>query len=81
MNEIVLTLEDRKAAKKLADKIEKSLTRCKERKLTAEVAKPDKVNSIGARTSEITGYTAIVRQKAAAGPRSSGLASCGPATS
>ena len=81
VNEIVLTLKDRKAAKGLAGDIQKYLTSCKDRKLTAAVAKPDKVSSIGARASEITGYTAVVRQKAGRGPRSSGWASCGPATS
>ena len=64
MNEIVLTLKDRKAAKGLAGDIPKYLTSCKDRKLTAAVAKPHKVSSIGARASEVTGYTAIVRQKA-----------------
>ena len=64
VNEIVLTLKDRKAAKRLAGDIQKYLTSCKDRKLTADVSKPDKVSSIGARGSEITGYTAVVRQKA-----------------
>ena len=64
VNEVVLTLKDRKAAKSLANRIEKSLTSCKDRKLTAVVAKPDKVSSVGARASEITGYTTVVQQKA-----------------
>ena len=48
----------------LAGDIQKYLTSCKDRKLTAAVSKPHKVSSIGARASEVTGYTAIVRQKA-----------------
>ena len=69
MNEIVLTMKDRKAAKRLAGDIKKDLESCKDRKLTAAVAKPDKVSGVGARSTEIAGYTAIVEQKAGRGPR------------
>ena len=80
VNEIVLTLKDRKA-KGLAGDIQKYLTSCKDRKLTAAVSKPHKVSSIGARASEVTGYTAIVRQKAGTRTTKFRWASYGPATS
>jgi hypothetical protein len=64
VNEVVLTLENRKAANKLADRIKKNLKSCKDRKLTAEVSKTVTVRSTGARSTDITGYTATVEQKA-----------------
>ena len=64
VNEVVLTLENPKAARKLADRIEKNLKSCKERKLTAEVSKTVTVRSTGARGTKVTGYTATVQQKA-----------------
>ena len=63
VNEIVLTLKDPKAARAAGD-IQKYLTSCKDRKLTAAVSKPHKVSSIGARASEVTG---LHRDRAAEG--------------
>ena len=63
VNQIVLNLEDAKSAKALVEKIKTNLEDCKERQLTATVSKPRKVASVGARDSEVSGYTAIVEQK------------------
>ena len=64
LNEIVLTMENEKAAEQLVAKIKKDLESCKERKLTATVSKPAKVDGVGARNAEVTGYTSTVEQKA-----------------
>ena len=66
LNEIVLTMENEKAAEQLVAKITKDLESCKERKLTATVTKPAKVDSVGARNAEVAGYTSTVEQKAGA---------------
>jgi hypothetical protein len=58
-----ITSKDAKAATALVDKIKKDLETCKERRLTATVADPQKVSSIGARSIGIVGYTAVVQQK------------------
>jgi hypothetical protein len=67
MNEIVLTTKDAKAANKLVDKIKSDLTRCKNRKLTASVSKPNKVTSVGAQKTKIAGWTSVVKQKSTDG--------------
>ena len=63
VNVIRVTSKDAKAATALVDKIKKDLETCKERRLTATVAKPQKVTGIGARSAQIVGYTAVVQQK------------------
>ena len=67
VNQIVVKTKDAKAATALVDKIKKDLQTCKERRLTATVADPEKVNGIGARSTEVTGYTAVVEQKRSGG--------------
>jgi hypothetical protein len=67
VNEILIRTKDAKAATALVDKIKKDLQTCKERRLTATVEKPKKISSIGARSSEINGYTAVVHQKTSQG--------------
>jgi hypothetical protein len=67
MNEIVLTTKDAKAANKLVDKIKSDLTRCKNRRLTASVSKPNKVTSVGAQKTKIAGWTSVVKQKSTDG--------------
>ena len=64
VNEI---LADRKSAKEaataLVDKIKKDLETCKERRLTATVKDPVRVRGVGARNTEVDGYTAVVEQR------------------
>jgi hypothetical protein len=67
LNEIVLTMKDSKAADKQVAKIKSNLTSCKKRVLTASVAKPTKVTSIGAQNTKIAGWTAVVSQKSTQG--------------
>jgi hypothetical protein len=67
MNEIVLTTKDAKAASKLVDKIKSDLTRCKNRKLTASVSKPNNITSVGAQKTKIAGWTSVVKQKSTDG--------------
>jgi hypothetical protein len=67
LNEIVLTMKDSKAAGKQVAKIKSNLTSCKKRVLTASVAKPTKVTSIGAQNTKIAGWTAVVSQKSTQG--------------
>jgi hypothetical protein len=67
MNEIVLTTKDAKAANKLVDKIKSDLTRCKNRRLTASVSKPNRVTSVGAQKTKIAGWTSVVKQKSTDG--------------
>ena len=67
VNEIRITAKDAKAAIALVDKIKKDLETCKERRLTATVEDPKKVSSIGARGTEVAGYTAVVEQKTSQG--------------
>jgi hypothetical protein len=67
VNEILIRTKDAKAATQLVDKIKKDLDTCKERRLTATVDKPEKISSVGARSSEINGYTAVVHQKTSQG--------------
>ncbi|HSU35603.1 MAG TPA: hypothetical protein VLJ88_08080 [Propionibacteriaceae bacterium] len=64
LNEIVLTMENPKAADALVAKIKKDLESCKDRKLTATVSKPARVDGVGARNAQVTGYTSTVEQKA-----------------
>ena len=64
VNVIHLTTKDAKAATALVDKIKKDLQTCRERRLTATVEDPEKVSGVGARNAEISGYTAVVEQKA-----------------
>ena len=63
VNQVVLTVKDAKAAKALVEKIKTNLGDCKERRLTATVSDPKKVSGIGARNTDVTGYTAVVEQK------------------
>ena len=63
LNDIVVTMKDENAAKKLVDKVRSDLDSCEKRKLTAKVSKPEKVSGPGARKSEVAGYTAKVSQR------------------
>ena len=67
VNQIRVTTKDAKAATALVNKIKKDLETCKERRLTATVKDPEKVTGIGARSTEVTGYTAVVEQKRSGG--------------
>jgi hypothetical protein len=67
LNEIVLTMKDAKAADKLVGKIKSSISGCKSRRLTARVTNSTKVTSVGARKTEVSGWTAIVNQKSTQG--------------
>lgn len=80
LNEIVLTTKNTKAARKLVDEIKSNLTRCKKLRLTASVTKPDRVTSIGARSTKITGWTAVVSQRSTQGTAKYrvGIVSAGP---
>ena len=80
LNEIVLTTKNTKAAGKLVDEIKSNLTRCKKLRLTASVTKPDRVTSIGARNTKITGWTAVVSQRSTQGTAKYrvGIVSAGP---
>jgi hypothetical protein len=80
LNEIVLTMKNTKAASKQVDAIKSSLASCKTRRLTASVSKPDKVTSIGAQSTKVTGWTADVRQKSTQGTvrYRVGIVSAGP---
>lgn len=69
LNDIVVTLTDANAAQKLVDRIESDLTSCENRQLTATVSKPEKVASIGARKTPVTGWTADVSQKSTKGDK------------
>jgi hypothetical protein len=63
VNVIVLTVKDDKAGTDVVERIRKNLETCKDRRLTATVAKPVKVSGPGARGVEVTGYTTTVEQK------------------
>lgn len=80
LNEIVLTTKNTKAAGKLVDEIKSNLNRCKKLRLTASVTKPDRVTSIGARSTKITGWTAVVSQRSTQGTAKYrvGIVSAGP---
>jgi hypothetical protein len=80
LNEIVLTMKNAKAASKQVDTIKSSLASCKSRRLTASVSKPDKVTSIGARSTKVTGWTTDVSQKSTQGTVKYrvGIVSAGP---
>ncbi|HET9302861.1 MAG TPA: hypothetical protein VFO20_08795, partial [Propionibacteriaceae bacterium] len=67
VNEITLTTKDPKAASKLVGQFKSDLTACKKSKLTARVSKPQKITSIGAQNTKITGWTAFVTQKSTQG--------------
>jgi hypothetical protein len=67
LNEIVLTMKNPKAASKQVAKIKSNLTGCKKRVLTASVARPKKVTSIGAQNTEVIGWTAVVSQRSTQG--------------
>jgi hypothetical protein len=64
VNVIRVITKDTKAATALVDKIKKDLETCRERRLTATVDDPEKVSGVGARNAKISGYTAVVEQKA-----------------
>jgi hypothetical protein len=80
LNEIVLRTKDAKAAGKVVDEIKSKLSRCRSHKLTATVSKPNKVTSIGARKTKISGWTAVVAQKSTKGIAKYrvGIVSAGP---
>ena len=80
LNEIVLTMKNAKAASEQVDKIKSSLSSCKTRRLTASVDKLDKVTSIGAGSTKITGWTTVVSQKSTQGTIKYrvGIVSAGP---
>ena len=67
LNAIVLTMKDAKAADKLVSKIKSSISGCKAQRLTARVTNTTKVSSVGARKTEVSGWTAIVYQKSTQG--------------
>jgi hypothetical protein len=67
VNEILVRTKDAKAATALVNKIKKDLETCKERRLTATVQDPQQVSGIGARGTEVAGYTAVVEQKTTQG--------------
>ena len=69
LNNIVVTMNDEATAKKLVDKIKDDLDDCNKRKLTAKVTDPKKVSGIGAKQSEVSGYTAEVSQKSVDGTK------------
>jgi hypothetical protein len=67
VNEILVTTKSPKEATALVDKIKKDLETCKERRLTATVEDPERVRGVGARNTEVDGYTAVVEQKRSQG--------------
>ena len=67
LNEIVATMKDEKAATALVEKVKDDLGTCKERVLTATVSKPEKVSSVGAKKTAVTGYTSLVSQQSTKG--------------
>jgi hypothetical protein len=67
VNEILIRAKDTKAAVALVDKIKKDLQTCKERRLTATVSDPKRVDGVGARSTKVAGYTAVVQQKTSDG--------------
>ena len=80
LNEITLTMKDPKAASKLVDTIKSDLSSCKTRKLTANVTKRNKVTSIGAEGTKVSGWTSTVYQKSTQGTAKYrvGIVSAGP---
>jgi hypothetical protein len=80
LNEIVLTTKDAKAAAGMVDKLKSDLTKCEKTVLTATVSKPNKVTSIGAKNTKITGWTATVWHKSTLGKTKFrvGIVSAGP---
>jgi hypothetical protein len=80
LNEIVLTTKDAKAAAGMVDKLKSDLTKCEKTVLTATVSKPNKVTSIGAMNTKITGWTATVWHKSTLGKTKFrvGIVSAGP---
>lgn len=67
VNQIVITAKDTKTADALVQKIRKDLESCKDRRLTATVSKPEKVEGTGARDTKVTGYTSTIEQDLAQG--------------
>jgi hypothetical protein len=67
LNEIVLTMKNPQAASRRVAKIKSNLTGCKKRVLTASVARPKKVTSIGAQNTKVVGWTAVVSQRSTQG--------------
>jgi hypothetical protein len=67
LNEVVLTMNNAKAAGKLVDRIKSKLSTCKTLKLTASVTKPKKVTSMGAQKTKVKGWTTVVSQKSTQG--------------
>jgi hypothetical protein len=67
LNEVVLSMNNAKAAGKLVDRIKSKLSTCKSIKLTASVTKPKKVSGMGAQKTVVKGWTAVVSQKSTQG--------------
>jgi len=67
LNEIVVTMKDEKAATALVEKVKADLGTCKERVLTATVSTPQKVSSVGAKKTQVSGYTSLVSQQSTKG--------------
>jgi hypothetical protein len=80
LNEVVLRMKDAKAAGKQVREIKSNLSSCKTRKLTASVTKPNKVTSMGAQNTKVSGWTAVVSQKSTQGTAKYrvGIVSAGP---
>jgi hypothetical protein len=69
LNNIVVTMKDQATAKKLVDKIKDDLDDCSKRKLTAKVTDPKKVAGVGAKQTEVSGWSAEVSQKSTEGTK------------
>ncbi len=67
LNEVVLTMNNAKAAGKLVDRIKSKLSTCKTVKLTASVTMPKKVTGMGAQKTVVKGWTTVVSQKSTQG--------------
>ena len=80
LDEVVLTMDDTKAAQTMVADLKSDLDSCKTRKLTASVTDPKKVEGTGAKDSEIAGWTATVTQSTSTDDKSTyrvGIASVG----
>jgi hypothetical protein len=67
LDDIVLTHKDKDAAGSLVKQVKDDLESCAKRKLTATVSKPAEVKGTAASGADVTGWTATVSQKTAAG--------------
>ena len=64
LDEIILTMKDSKAATSFVKKLRTTVVDCPKNKLTATVQKPSTVEGVGAGTTQVSGWTATVSQKA-----------------